>query len=289
MAHLTKSLVEKTLPPKSGQLFLRDDEITGFGLRVTSNGAKSFVWEGGIDGRTCRDTLGRFPDLSVLEARAKALEYKAKIAQDENPVGQRDAERAALRAERTFAHLVDEYLALHAKPHKRSWRQDERMIRKYVSPLFLVFPPTLGLLPSRNGAPAPDHRSGTRALCSQPPRLPAPNHLRPHETLGHAQGRESCARRRVFPGREARTLPHRRGDRATRPGPDERGRLALARLFPIEPVAGNTPRRTRHSPLGRYRFRTGRVAHSQYQVWSPSPAPTSAASRPDSRRVAQSP
>jgi hypothetical protein len=43
MAHLTKNLVEKTLPPRSGQLFLRDDEITGFGLTVTSNGAKSFV------------------------------------------------------------------------------------------------------------------------------------------------------------------------------------------------------------------------------------------------------
>jgi integrase len=132
MAHLTKSLVESAVPPKSGQLFLRDDEITGFGLRVTSNGSKSFVWEGRIDGRTCRDTLGRFPDLSVLEARAKALEYKAKIAQGENPVGQRDAERAALRAEKTFAQLVDEYLTLHAKPHKRSWREDERMIRRYL-------------------------------------------------------------------------------------------------------------------------------------------------------------
>ena len=132
MAHLTKSLVEKTLPPKSGQLFLRDDEITGLALRVTSNGVKSFVWEGRINGRTCRDTLGKFPDLSVVEARAKAFEYKAKIARGENPVGQRDSERAALRAEKTFAQLVDEYLNLHAKPHKRSWREDERMTRRYL-------------------------------------------------------------------------------------------------------------------------------------------------------------
>jgi len=40
MAHFTKSLVEKTLPPKSSQLFLPDDEVTGFALRVTSNGAR---------------------------------------------------------------------------------------------------------------------------------------------------------------------------------------------------------------------------------------------------------
>ena len=40
MAHLIKSLVEKISPPRSGQLFLRDDEIAGFALRVTSGGAK---------------------------------------------------------------------------------------------------------------------------------------------------------------------------------------------------------------------------------------------------------
>ena len=56
---------------------MRDGEITGFALRVTSTGAKSsFVREGRNNGRTCRDTLGRFPDLSVVEARAKAFEYK---------------------------------------------------------------------------------------------------------------------------------------------------------------------------------------------------------------------
>ena len=70
-----KSLVEKTA--RERQLLVRDGEITGFALRVTSIGAKSsVVREGRIKGRTCRDTLGRFPDLSVVEARAKAFEYK---------------------------------------------------------------------------------------------------------------------------------------------------------------------------------------------------------------------
>jgi hypothetical protein len=76
-SHLIESLVEKTLPPKSGQLFLRDDEITGFALRVTSNGAKSFVWEGRINGRTCRDTLGKFPDLSVVEGSRESVRVQS--------------------------------------------------------------------------------------------------------------------------------------------------------------------------------------------------------------------
>jgi hypothetical protein len=196
MAHLTKSLIEKTLPPKSGQLFLRDDEITGFGLRVTSNGAKSFVWEGRINGRTFRDTLGKFPDLSVVEARAKAFEYKAKIARGENPVGQRDAERAALRAEKTFAQLVDEYLNLHAKAHKRAWREDERMIRRYLPSSWS----------SRRLSDFSRHEmvrlhqtvgSDHGHYAAQPPCRPAPNHVQPREALRHAQG-ISGTRRRVF-------------------------------------------------------------------------------------------
>ena len=95
-------LISLARPEGFEQLFLRDDEITDFALRVTSAGAKSFVWEGRINGHTCRDTLGKFPDLSVVEARAKAFEYKAKIARGENPVGQRDAERAALTRGKNF-------------------------------------------------------------------------------------------------------------------------------------------------------------------------------------------
>lgn len=130
--HITKNLVEKVSAPPKGQIFIRDDEIKGFALRVTENGIKSFVWEGRINGRMRRDTLGKFPDLTVAEARAKALEYKAKIARGENPVIERDNERNALREEKTLAQLIDDYMNLHAKPHKKSWREDEGLITRYL-------------------------------------------------------------------------------------------------------------------------------------------------------------
>src|SRR5262249_27547522 len=98
------------------------------------------------------------------------------------------------------------------------------------------------------------NRSGERALRRQPTRRPAPNHVQPRETLGNGQGRESGARHQDVPRREARTLPHRRGDCPTQPGSDERARLALARLFSIEPLARNAPRRTHYGPLGRHDF-----------------------------------
>jgi len=60
--HITKHLIEKSSSPVRGQLFIRDDELTGFAVRITPNGSKSFVWEGRVNGRTQRDILGRFPE-----------------------------------------------------------------------------------------------------------------------------------------------------------------------------------------------------------------------------------
>ena len=61
---ITKSFVDKTIPPKpksdqvSTQDFYRDTAIPGFALRVTSGGAKSFIVEKRVNGRVKRITLG---------------------------------------------------------------------------------------------------------------------------------------------------------------------------------------------------------------------------------------
>jgi hypothetical protein len=51
VAHLTKAVVEAAKAPMRGQRFIRDDAIKGFALRVIASGAKSFVWEGRVNGR----------------------------------------------------------------------------------------------------------------------------------------------------------------------------------------------------------------------------------------------
>jgi hypothetical protein len=55
--------------------FYRDTEIRGFGVRVTPKGLISFFAEGRLKrGRTKRFNLGRFPALSVADARTQAYE-----------------------------------------------------------------------------------------------------------------------------------------------------------------------------------------------------------------------
>jgi len=59
---LTKSVVEKLAVPAAGQAIYRDSELKGFGLRVTSGGARTYVVEKRIGGKVRRVKIGRADD-----------------------------------------------------------------------------------------------------------------------------------------------------------------------------------------------------------------------------------
>jgi hypothetical protein len=61
----------RTLPtPPSGAKIHHDDSLTGFGVRVTSTGVKSFVLTYGVN--RDRITIGRYSIIGLAEARAEA-------------------------------------------------------------------------------------------------------------------------------------------------------------------------------------------------------------------------
>lgn len=69
---LTKSKVEGLPIPEEGQGLHWDDELRGFGVRVTPSGARSYVVQGRVAGKTRRVTLGAHGRLTCDEARKKA-------------------------------------------------------------------------------------------------------------------------------------------------------------------------------------------------------------------------
>lgn len=91
---LTKTHVDKLTAPFDGQAFVRDTELKGFGVRVTASGAKSFIVEKRIDGRVKRITLGRYPALTVEQARKLAQGMLGHIATGGNPVAEKKQTRA---------------------------------------------------------------------------------------------------------------------------------------------------------------------------------------------------
>ena len=125
MPKLTQQFVDRVTTPATGQRFFRDARAQGLALRVTSGGAKAWVWEGRVKGRVRRITLGPHPALSLSVARDEALAMAAAVARGEDPA----AARARERGELTFGGLAELYFERHARPRKRSAGQDERMLR----------------------------------------------------------------------------------------------------------------------------------------------------------------
>ena len=97
---ITKSFVDKVPVPESGKdgksnpVFYRDSAISGFGLRVTCGGVKSFIVEKRIDGKVKRKTLGRYGNLTVEQARKEAQKFLGQVASGGNPIRESQEKRA---------------------------------------------------------------------------------------------------------------------------------------------------------------------------------------------------
>lgn len=87
----TESIL-KGVKPKSKRFILRDPTSTGFALRVTPTGVKTFIFISKRDGKKTEKVIGRWPEVSVKQAREvyKQLvgELSQKRQQRVTPVGE---------------------------------------------------------------------------------------------------------------------------------------------------------------------------------------------------------
>lgn len=130
--NFTKTELLKLPVPDKGMTTYKDTKEKGLSLYVTSKGARTFFIRKRINGRDERIILGSFPDVTVEQARKKALSAKAKVADGKHP----HLEKRRLREETTFGELFHEYLERYSKRNKRSWKYDEREVNKFLSHWF---------------------------------------------------------------------------------------------------------------------------------------------------------
>lgn len=128
--NFTKASLESLQAPAAGtRTTYSDAKTTGLQIRVTPNNVKTFsVFRRIKGGQPERVTLGRFPDMTIEQARRKASTINAAIEGGANPA---EAKRAH-KAELTFGDLFDEYIARHAKPSKLTWANDKQRYEQYL-------------------------------------------------------------------------------------------------------------------------------------------------------------
>jgi integrase len=94
----------------------------GFGIRVTPVGAKLFTAQSRVGkGRAKRIALGRFPDVSVAEARKAAQQALVDLRAGKDPVLERQARARATEAgQLTVAEFAAEWLDKHVDKMRRA-------------------------------------------------------------------------------------------------------------------------------------------------------------------------
>ena len=119
----TKKVLDKLpLPPVGKRVDYFDTTTNHLTLRVSHVGTKAFVLYRKIDGVAERLTLGRYPTMTIDQARRMVAQHNGSIAIGQNPAEQ----KRSLRQESTLGELFGRYMVEYAKPRKKSWEIDEQ-------------------------------------------------------------------------------------------------------------------------------------------------------------------
>ena len=136
---ITKRTVD-AMPPGAADTYLWDDELKGFGLKVTPNGGKTYLVQyrlGGRAGKVRRVTIG--PHGSPWTPEGARNEAKAILGDIAKKIDVAEMRREKVREEATAAtvadlaqRFLDEYVATKCKP--RTAAEYGRMVRKFILP-----------------------------------------------------------------------------------------------------------------------------------------------------------
>jgi len=109
-----------------------DTQLSGLSLRVSPTGTKTWnlIYTRESDESRQRVKLGRYPAVGLEAARKKALKAMTAAADGEDPAEAKSARRTAL----TVEELGALYIKIYAKPNKKTWQEDERILKAEVYP-----------------------------------------------------------------------------------------------------------------------------------------------------------
>ena len=109
--------------PEKGRVEYADSSTPHLLLRVSSTGCKTFYWFGRVGRTLKREKIGTWPEMGVAFAKREAARLSGLKAVGRPVV----SKRTSFAKEWTLGELFGWYLENHSKPHKRTWKWDQRM------------------------------------------------------------------------------------------------------------------------------------------------------------------
>jgi integrase len=123
----TDTMIRKLKPEE--KKYIRS-EGNGFTIRVMPSGAKTWLYVYSIGGKRREMNLGSYPDVTLETSRGIFEDAKKKVRNGIDPMAEKEQVAEERRNAFTVANLIDEYIKKHAMKFKRSWLEDERLLRK---------------------------------------------------------------------------------------------------------------------------------------------------------------
>ena len=103
---LTKKIIDSTPLPTKGRTVLHDAKVPGLVVRVTPAGSKSFLIYRWHDGKPLRVTLGKYPAMTIEQARRAAQQTLAQLSTGTNPNKEKRVAKAkAVTVSEVFAEF----------------------------------------------------------------------------------------------------------------------------------------------------------------------------------------
>ncbi len=106
MSKITKRTVDAAQCPTTGQIFIWDSELPGFGLRITPT-RKTYIVQNRVAGKTVRITIGLHGPLTPDQARREAVKLLGDMAKG---VNRNQAERETKLRSVTLAEAFNAYV-----------------------------------------------------------------------------------------------------------------------------------------------------------------------------------
>lgn len=111
-------------------------EARGFGIRVFTSGEKTFFFRYHFEGKKKYLNLGRYPDISLREAREEHSNAGKLLEKGIDPIQAKEDDVVQRKQMPTIEKLYKEYMSRHSRPNKkeRTWKEDERNFEKDILP-----------------------------------------------------------------------------------------------------------------------------------------------------------